>query len=134
MRTFEFVINQGQASEYTFFLDAQNLHTAEAIAKVRTKRNHKAEYVATHPVKKLQSLPHVNHTDEVAANQPHTFFFECPTPKCKHLWTADSVSSIAYKERCPKCRRKHINDKPVSYQYMVDWRESYPSSDVASAA
>jgi hypothetical protein len=143
MKTFEFKINAGEGNEFTFFFDAQNLHTAEAIAKERTKRGHKFEYVATHPVETLQEIPQTIHSDELSS-QPRAFMFECKINP-DHVWMTDSDASHVYKERCSKCSRNaknkirtfdvlghvHFEVEPVTYKHIFDYN-NYSTNEVSA--
>lgn len=123
MKTFEFKINAGAGNEFTFYFDAQNLHTAEAIAKTRTKRGRKFEYVATHPVETLQQIQNEDHSAKISA-QPRAFMFVCENNP-DHVWMTDSDSSHAFKERCSKCR----NADPITYKFAIDYNSYSTGSD-----
>lgn len=118
MKTFEFLINAGEANEYTLFFDSQNLHTAEIVAKERTKRGHKIQHVATHPVSKLQELQEVNHTNKLTT-QPFAFMFECKHNP-KHVWMTNSSASHVFQERCSECKPAKKVD-PITYMLAVDY-------------
>lgn len=125
MKTYEYTINPGTQTEYTFYFDADSRVAADKLVKQRTKRNSKTEFVATHPVKTLQQISAVNHSSKISA-QPHAFMFEC-THNSEHVWMTDSEASHAFQERCSKCKKTlgAANVDPVTYKHVFDFGEQH---------
>ena len=122
MKTYEYKVNAGKTTEYTFFFKATNKDEADAIAKARTKRNEKAECIETHPASHLQALQSEDHSSKTPVSKSRTFFFECNR---KHVWTHEEAFSHMFKTICPECSRKSVlKVEPITYEFLVDWTQN----------